>query len=67
MYRASYRARASHSWRYRRPKPFASWPASCISVAWEKVASVAGEKLCAAARMDSNGAGELFIAAVNGG
>jgi hypothetical protein len=34
MYLASYRRRASHSWRYRRPKPFASWPAGCISAAW---------------------------------
>jgi hypothetical protein len=33
MYLASYRRRASHSWRYRRPKPFASW-SGCISAAW---------------------------------
>jgi hypothetical protein len=47
MYHTLYRARASHSWRYRRPKPLASWPAGCISAVWEKKASVAWrEALC---------------------
>jgi hypothetical protein len=58
-----------HSWRYRRPKPFASWP-GCISAVWgsygvEESRKRGGE--CYAARMPSNGAGQDFIGAASGG
>jgi hypothetical protein len=50
MYLASYRRHASHSWRYRRLKPFASWPGS-ISAAWgsygmEETRRRGGRMLC---------------------